>query len=109
MRPQCVGNAAPLQPAKIVCVSPGRVRRALILSMCYECAVICCHGSVQPPEPEIAGPVRLADLLLTALAFEAAYQTRTYLPFERVFFFTRGQSAGARIRRWLPGSASGCG
>jgi exopolysaccharide biosynthesis polyprenyl glycosylphosphotransferase len=30
----------------------------------------------------------VADLLLTALAFEAAYQTRTYLPFERVFFFT---------------------
>ena len=30
----------------------------------------------------------LADVLLTALAFEAAYQSRAWLPFEREFFLT---------------------
>ena len=30
----------------------------------------------------------LSDILVTALAFEAAYQSRFWLPFERVFYLT---------------------
>lgn len=46
----------------------------------------------------------LSDVLLTALAFEAAYQTRLLLPIERTFFLTTPVKAlllGAAIVSWL--------
>jgi exopolysaccharide biosynthesis polyprenyl glycosylphosphotransferase len=46
----------------------------------------------------------LSDILLTALAFEAAYQTRLLLPFERDFFLTVPTKAlllGAAILTWV--------
>jgi FlaA1/EpsC-like NDP-sugar epimerase len=46
----------------------------------------------------------LSDVLLTALAFEAAYQTRLYLPIERTFFLTIPVKAlllGAAILIWV--------
>ncbi|MBC7925441.1 MAG: sugar transferase [Bryobacteraceae bacterium] len=46
----------------------------------------------------------LADILLIALAFEAAYQTRSLLPIERDFFFTIQTKAlllGAAVVAWL--------
>lgn len=45
-----------------------------------------------------------SDVLLTALAFEAAYQTRIALPFERVFFLTLPVKAlllGFSVLVWL--------
>lgn len=46
----------------------------------------------------------LSDVVLTALAFEAAYQTRVWLPFERVFFLTVPGKAlvlGAALALWV--------
>jgi exopolysaccharide biosynthesis polyprenyl glycosylphosphotransferase len=46
----------------------------------------------------------LSDVLLTALAFEAAYQTRVWLPIERVFFLTVPNKAlllGIAVVAWL--------
>jgi exopolysaccharide biosynthesis polyprenyl glycosylphosphotransferase len=46
----------------------------------------------------------LSDVLLTGLAFEAAYQTRSFLPFERPFFLDRPVKAlllGAAVLIWL--------
>jgi exopolysaccharide biosynthesis polyprenyl glycosylphosphotransferase len=46
----------------------------------------------------------LSDIVLIALAFEAAYQTRVYLPIDRVFFLTVPVKAlllGAAIVTWV--------
>ena len=46
----------------------------------------------------------LSDILLTALAFEAAYQTRLWLPVERIFYLTVPLKAlllGSAIVAWL--------
>lgn len=46
----------------------------------------------------------LSDVILTALAFEAAYQTRLWLPIEREFYFTTPIKAlllGVAIVSWL--------
>ena len=46
----------------------------------------------------------LSDVALTALAFEAAYQTRLWLPLERVFYFTLPVKAlllGFSVLVWL--------
>lgn len=46
----------------------------------------------------------LSDVLLTALAFEAAYQTRLWLPIEREFFLTvpiKALLLGSAIVTWL--------
>jgi exopolysaccharide biosynthesis polyprenyl glycosylphosphotransferase len=46
----------------------------------------------------------LSDVLLTGLAFEAAYQTRSFLPFSRPFYFDRPVKAlllGAAVLIWL--------
>lgn len=46
----------------------------------------------------------LSDILLTALAFEAAYQTRLVLPIERTFYLTIPNKAlllGAAILTWV--------
>ncbi len=48
----------------------------------------------------------LSDILLTALAFEAAYQTRLWLPLERIFFLTPPVKAlllGFSVLVWLLG------
>lgn len=46
----------------------------------------------------------LSDIILIALAFEAAYQTRVYLPVERIFFLTVPMKAlllGGTIVAWV--------
>jgi exopolysaccharide biosynthesis polyprenyl glycosylphosphotransferase len=46
----------------------------------------------------------VSDVLLTALAFEAAYQTRLLLPFDRKFFFTVPEKAlllGFSLAAWV--------
>ena len=46
----------------------------------------------------------LSDIILTALAFEAAYQTRLWLPIERNFFLTVPLKAlllGSAVVTWL--------
>jgi len=51
----------------------------------------------------------VSDVLLTALAFEAAYQTRLLLHLQRAFFFTVSEKALLLVSRWLPGSSSASG
>jgi exopolysaccharide biosynthesis polyprenyl glycosylphosphotransferase len=46
----------------------------------------------------------LSDIMLTGLAFEAAYQTRSFLPFARPFYFDRPVKAllvGGAVLIWL--------
>jgi len=46
----------------------------------------------------------LSDVLITGIAFEAAYQTRSFLPFEHEFYFDRPAKAllvGSAVLIWL--------
>ena len=46
----------------------------------------------------------LSDICLAALAFEAAYRTRTFLPLQRQFFLTAQQQAlvlGSAVVAWV--------